>query len=54
MRNVDPNRARVVEGVGAAAVELTADDLRRIEDATSTITVHGARFPEHLQQRVGR
>ena len=37
-----------------AAVELTADDLREIGDAAATITVHGARYPEHLQQRVGR
>ena len=37
-----------------AAVELTADDLREIEDAAATITVPGPRYPEHLQQRVGR
>jgi aryl-alcohol dehydrogenase-like predicted oxidoreductase len=45
---------RLEENIGAAAIELTADDLRKIEDATSKITVHGARYPEHLQQRVGR
>ena len=37
-----------------AAVELTADDLREVESAAARITVHGARYPEHLQQRVGR
>ena len=42
------------ENIGAAAVELTADDLREIENAAAKITVHGARYPEHLQQRVGR
>jgi aryl-alcohol dehydrogenase-like predicted oxidoreductase len=45
---------RLEENVGAAAVELTAGDLREIEDVVATITVHGARYPEHLQQRVGR
>ena len=37
-----------------AAVELTADDLREVESVAARITVHGARYPEHLQQRVGR
>ena len=37
-----------------AAVELTADDLREIESTAATITVHGARYPAHLQARVGR
>ena len=45
---------RLEENVGAAAVELTGDDLRAIESAAAAITVQGARYPEHLQQRVGR
>jgi aryl-alcohol dehydrogenase-like predicted oxidoreductase len=45
---------RLDENLAAAGIELTADDLRAIEDAASQITVHGARYPEHLQQRVGR
>src|SRR5712691_8706046 len=45
---------RLEENIGAANVELTAGDLRAVEDAVATITVHGARYPEHLQQRVGR
>ena len=45
---------RLEENIGAVAVELTADDLREIENAAAKITVHGARYPEHLQQRVGR
>jgi aryl-alcohol dehydrogenase-like predicted oxidoreductase len=45
---------RLEENLGAVNVELTADDLRKIEDATSKITVQGARYPEQLQQRVGR
>ncbi|HEY0321573.1 MAG TPA: aldo/keto reductase [Pyrinomonadaceae bacterium] len=45
---------RLEENIGAAEVELTPDDLREIESAASKITVQGARYPEHLQKRVGR
>jgi hypothetical protein len=45
---------RLVENIGAAEVELSADDLRDINDVVSKITVQGARYPAHLQQRVGR
>ena len=45
---------RLEENLGAAAIQLTADDLRQIESAAATITVHGARYPEHLQKLVGR
>jgi aryl-alcohol dehydrogenase-like predicted oxidoreductase len=45
---------RLEENVGAAGVELSADDLRDINDAVSKITVEGARYPAHLQQRVSR
>jgi len=45
---------RLEENLGAVNVELTPDDLREIEEAAAAITVHGARYPEHLQQRVGR
>lgn len=45
---------RLEENIGAAEIELTASDLKEIEDAAQEITVHGARYPEHLQQRVGR
>jgi aryl-alcohol dehydrogenase-like predicted oxidoreductase len=45
---------RLEENIGAADVELTPEDLRAIEDAAAKITVQGARYPEHLQQRVGR
>jgi aryl-alcohol dehydrogenase-like predicted oxidoreductase len=45
---------RLDENLGAIAVELTPDDLRDIESAASKITVHGARYPEKLEQLTGR
>jgi aryl-alcohol dehydrogenase-like predicted oxidoreductase len=45
---------RLDENLGAAAVALTADDLREIETAASQITVQGARYPEHLEKMTGR
>jgi aryl-alcohol dehydrogenase-like predicted oxidoreductase len=45
---------RLEENVGAAEVELTVEDLREIHDTVSKITVEGARYPAHLQQRVSR
>jgi aryl-alcohol dehydrogenase-like predicted oxidoreductase len=45
---------RLDENIGAAAVELTADDLREIDSAASKITVQGARYPEQLERMTGR
>jgi aryl-alcohol dehydrogenase-like predicted oxidoreductase len=45
---------RLEENVGAAALELTLDELREIDSAASKITVQGARYPEHLNRLVGR
>jgi len=45
---------RLKENVGAAAVELTPDDLREIESATSEVKVQGARYPEQIEQMTGR
>jgi len=45
---------RLEENLGSAEVELTADDLRDIESALGGIEVQGARYPAHLQARVGR
>jgi aryl-alcohol dehydrogenase-like predicted oxidoreductase len=47
-------RHRLEENLGAAAIQLSADDLREIDGAASQIEVHGARYPEHLQKLVGR
>jgi aryl-alcohol dehydrogenase-like predicted oxidoreductase len=45
---------RLDENIGAVAVELTANDLREIESVASKITVHGARYPEKIEQMTGR
>ena len=47
-------RQRLEENLGALSVVLSADDLREIDRAASEITVHGARYPEHLLRLVGR
>src|SRR5579883_473500 len=47
-------RHRLEENIGAANVELTADDLRDIETTASKIAVQGDRYPEHLEQMTGR
>lgn len=45
---------RLEENIGAAAIELTPGDLGEIDSAASRITVHGARYPEHIEQLSGR
>ena len=45
---------RLEENIGAAAIELSAEDLREINDAAAKITPQGARYPEALQKMVGR
>ena len=45
---------RLEENIGAAAVELSPDDLRDIDGAAAQIDVQGARYPEHLARTVDR
>src|SRR5438477_5006638 len=45
---------RLEENIGATSTELTPEDLREIESAASKITVQGARYPEHIEQKTGR
>src|SRR5271165_117565 len=45
--------ARLEENLGAAKVELTADDVRALEDASSKIKLEGARYPKFHEQLVG-
>ena len=45
---------RLEENLGAAGVELTPNDLRKIDAAAANISVQGARYPEKLQRLVDR
>ncbi len=44
---------RFEENIGAVGVELTFDDLQEIDNASSEIKVHGARYPENLEKMTG-
>jgi aryl-alcohol dehydrogenase-like predicted oxidoreductase len=44
---------RLEENIGAVAVELTPDDSREIETASSKIKVEGARYPEAVEKMTG-
>ncbi len=45
---------RLEENLGAANVELTADDLRELESAFAELTVQGERYPAAMQQLINR
>ena len=45
---------RLEENLRAASIELSQDDLREIESATSQITVEGARYSEAAQRMIDR
>jgi aryl-alcohol dehydrogenase-like predicted oxidoreductase len=45
---------RLEENIGAASLELTAEDLGEIESAASQIAIQGARYPEHIEQMSNR
>jgi aryl-alcohol dehydrogenase-like predicted oxidoreductase len=45
---------RLDENIGAVALQLTSGDLREIDSAAAQIAVHGARYPEKLEQLTGR
>ncbi len=47
-------RSRMEENTGSADVQLTADDLKQIEDATSELSLEGARLPEAMLKMTGR
>lgn len=48
------NLHRLEENLGAASLELSAEDLRQIEEAASKIAIQGERYPEHLAKLTGR
>ena len=45
---------RLEENLGASATELSAKDIHEIDTAFAAIPVQGARYPEHLQKRIGK
>src|SRR5208283_4508314 len=45
---------RLEENIGAARLSLGTDDLKKIDEALSQITIEGERYPAHLQKLVGR
>ena len=45
---------RLEENLGAVSVELTASDLREIEEALSKMTIQGERYPSSLKELTGR
>jgi aryl-alcohol dehydrogenase-like predicted oxidoreductase len=44
---------RLEENIGAVDIELTAEDLREIEDAGKEIKIHGERYPESMEKMTG-
>jgi aryl-alcohol dehydrogenase-like predicted oxidoreductase len=45
--------SRLDENIGAVSIELTADDLRQIDEAAAQIKVEGERYPEHIEKMTG-
>ena len=45
---------RLEENIAAAEVELTADDLREIDEAESSLTAEGERYSEANQRMIDR
>jgi aryl-alcohol dehydrogenase-like predicted oxidoreductase len=45
---------RLEENLGGVDVQLTAAELREIDDASAAITIHGARYSEGSQRMVDR
>jgi hypothetical protein len=45
---------RLEENLGAVILELTADDIHALEEASSKIKLEGARYPKFHEQLVGR
>jgi aryl-alcohol dehydrogenase-like predicted oxidoreductase len=45
---------RLEENIGATEIALSSDDLSEIENAASKIKIEGARYPEYLEQMIGR
>lgn len=45
---------RLTENIGGASIDLTADDVKKIDDAFAQTTIQGDRYPAQFQQAVGK
>lgn len=45
---------RLTENIGGVSTHLTASDIKKIDDAFAQTTIHGDRYPAHLQKAVGK
>jgi aryl-alcohol dehydrogenase-like predicted oxidoreductase len=45
---------RLTENIGGASVDLSATDVKAIDDAFAKTNIQGDRYPAHLQQRIGK
>ena len=45
---------RLEENIDAGGIDLSPDDLREVDGALAKVEIQGARYPERLQQLVGR
>lgn len=45
---------RLTENIGGASINLSTNDIKKIDYAFSQTTIHGDRYPAHLQKRVGK
>ena len=46
--------ARLEENLGAAGLDLSADDVAELDNASARIAVAGERYPEHMQRMIDR
>lgn len=44
---------RLTENIGGASIQLTASDIKKIDDAFAETVIQGDRYPVHLQKSVG-
>jgi aryl-alcohol dehydrogenase-like predicted oxidoreductase len=45
---------RLTENIGGASIDLSASDVKSIDEAFYKIKIQGDRYPAHLQKRVGK
>jgi aryl-alcohol dehydrogenase-like predicted oxidoreductase len=46
--------SRLDENIGSMSIELTSDDLNKIDNAAGKIKIEGSRYPEKLEELTGR